>query len=139
RILASPKPGRRPRKRELKMPLTDAAALAIAKLLMGDIQTIFNAANAKIGVGDSTTAFAKTQTDLQAATNKFTKPVLDSGYPIRTGASISYRATFATSEANYTWQEWGVFNASPTGGEMLNRKVETLGATHSAQTLQCTV
>lgn len=114
-------------------PLTDAGALAIAKLLMGDAQTIFNNANAKLGVGDSTSAFAKTQTDLQATTNKFRK-LMDGGYPTRAGATVTYRSSYSTSEALFAWQEWGVFNAAPTGGDMLNRKVETLSASAKPNT-----
>lgn len=118
-------------------PLTDAGALAIAKLLIGDTQTLFNNANARIGVGDSTTAFAKTQTDLQASTNKLRK-AMDTSYPSRTNAVITFRSTFGTSEANFAWQEWAVFNAA-SSGDMLNRKVESLGTKTSAQSWQFTV
>ena len=119
------------------MPLTDAGALAIAKLLMGDAQTIFNNANARIGVGDSTSAFAKSQTDLQASTNKFRKG-MDATFPTRATATITYRATYATSEAVFAWQEWGVFNAA-SAGDMLNRKVESLGTKPNTQSWQFTV
>jgi len=122
-------------------PLTDAGALAIAKLVMGDAQTIWGPASSgstpTLGVGDSTTAFAKAQTDLQAATNKFRK-LKDSGYPTRSGSTVTVRATYATSEANYAWQEWGVFNAA-AAGDMLQRKVESLGSKTSAQSWQFTV
>lgn len=95
--------------------------------------TYFNNANAAIGVGDSTTAAAATQTDLQAATNKV-RVGMDATYPQHTdgvvsgAASIIFSSTFNTSTANFAWQEWGVFN-SPTAatGRMLNRKVSSLG------------
>lgn len=103
----------------------------------------FNNANAYIGVGDSTSSEAATQTDLQAATNKLRK-AMDATYPVHadgTGsgaASIQFRSTFATGDANYAWQEWGVFNAS-SGGRMLNRKVESLGTKTSAASWTLTV
>jgi hypothetical protein len=98
--------------------------------------TYFNNGNAYIGVGDSTTAAAATQTDLQASTNKLRK-AMDATYPQHTdattsgAASIVFKSTFSTSDANYAWQEWGIFNGS-SGGRMLNRKVESLGTKTSA-------
>jgi hypothetical protein len=99
--------------------------------------TPFNNANSYIGVGDSTTAFAVGQTDLVAATNKLRK-AMDATYPQGASNVITWRSTFATGDANYAWQEWGVFNAS-SSGTMLNRKVESLGTKTSAQTWQFTV
>ena len=99
--------------------------------------TPYNNANSYIGVGDSTTAFAVGQTDLQAATNKLRK-AMDATYPQGGSNVITWRSTFATADANYAWQEWGVFNAS-SAGTMLNRKVESLGTKTSAQTWQFTV
>lgn len=106
--------------------------------------TAFDNANAYIGVGDSSTAAADTQTDLQAATNKLRK-AMDATYPAHTDSTgtagsknIVYRATFATTDANWAWNEWGIFNAS-TAGRMLNRKVESLGTKTSAATWQLTV
>lgn len=98
--------------------------------------TYFNNGNAYIGVGDSSTAEAATQTDLQAATNKLRK-AMDATYPSHTdgttsgSATITFRSTFATTDANFAWAEWGVFNGS-SGGRMLNRKVSSLGTKTSA-------
>ncbi len=104
---------------------------------IGAAVTAFNNANAYIGVGDSTTAFAVGQTDLQAATNKLRK-AMDATYPSGASNVITFRSTFATGDANYAWQEWGVFNAS-SAGTMLNRKVESLGTKTNTQTWQFTV
>jgi hypothetical protein len=87
--------------------------------------TAFSNANAHIGVGDSSTAAAATQTDLQAATNKFRK-AMEATFPSRSGQTVSFKSSYATGEANFAWNEWAVFNAS-TAGTMLNRKVESLG------------
>lgn len=110
----------------------------------GQALTFFNAANAAIGVGDSTTAAAATQTDLQAATNKLRKAV-DTGYPAHTdgvvvGAkTITFRSTFDTTQANWSWQEAAVFNSPTLGtGRMLNRKVQDMGTKTSASSFQIT-
>jgi hypothetical protein len=104
---------------------------------VGAAVTAFNNANAYIGVGDSTTAFAVGQTDLVAATNK-TRKAMDATYPSGASNVITFRSTFATGDANYAWQEWGVFNAA-SSGTMLNRKVESLGTKTNTQTWQFTV
>ena len=92
------------------MPLTNAGRNFIAGALIGAETVLFTNVNARIGVGDGTAAFAATQTDLQG-TNKFRKG-MDTGYPTRTGNVITFRSTFAGTEANFAWQEWGVFNAA---------------------------
>lgn len=117
--------------------LTTAGATRLLTLLIGGGGSAYNNANSYLGVGDSTTAAAVGQTDLQAATNKKRK-AMDSGYPQVSAATVTWRATFGTSDANWAWQEWGVFNAS-AAGTMLNRKVTSLGTKTSAATWQLTV
>lgn len=118
-------------------PLTDAGRNQIAADIIGETVTEFNNTNAYIGVGDSSTAFAAAQTDLQASTNKLRK-AMDATYPSRSTNVLTFRSTFATTDANFAWNEWGVFNGS-SGGTMLNRKVESLGTKTSAQSWQMTV
>lgn len=112
------------------MALTTAGINFITQAVMG-LGTPFNAANTRLGVGNGTTAFAVGQTDLQGA-SKFRK-VLDSGYPSVSGNTIALRTTFAQGEANFAWNEWGIFNAA-TGGVMLNRVVESNGTKQNNQT-----
>ncbi len=107
----------------------------------GQALTFFSASNARIGVGDSNTAAAATQTDLQASTNKLRKLVDSVSHTDATtsgAAVITFVATFATTDANYAWEEWGIFNAA-TGGRMLNRKVQSLGTKTSAASWTFTV
>jgi hypothetical protein len=99
----------------------------------GQNLTFFNNANAAIGVGDSTVAEAATQTDLQAATNK-TRQGMNTGYPQHTDGTVSsantitFQSTFGGSSANYSWNEWSVFNSSTNAtGRMLNRRVPSGG------------
>lgn len=119
------------------MAVTDAGRNFMVASTVAAASTPFNNANSYIGVGDSTTAYAAGQTDLQAATNKLRK-AMDATYPQTATNVVTFRSTFATTDANYAWQEWGVFNAS-SAGTMLNRKVESLGTKTSAQTWQFTV
>ena len=118
------------------MGMTNAFRDHLATTTIGAAVTAFDNANAKIGAGDSTTAFAATQTDLQAATNKFRR-AMEASYPQRTGNVLTFRALFATGEANFAWNEWGIFNAA-SAGTMMQRKVESLGTKTSAQSWQMT-
>lgn len=119
------------------MGLTNAGRDFIAKALINDSSpTFFTNANSYIGVGDSSTAFSASQTDLVAATNKLRK-AMDSTYPTIASNVLTFRSTFGTSEANFAWEEWAVFNAS-SSGTMLSRKVESLGTKTSAQSWQIT-
>jgi hypothetical protein len=97
-------------------------------LIVGDSANHFNNANAQIGVGDSNTAANATQTDLQAATNKTYKG-METGYPTSTSQKATFKSSFGASDANYTWNEWVVKQAS--SGKCLNRKVDALGTKSS--------
>lgn len=119
------------------MAITDAGRNHMAGLLLGEALTAFNNANSYLGVGDSSTAYAAGQTDLQAASNKLRK-AMEATYPSRATNVITARSLFATGDANWAWQEWALFNGS-SGNVMLNRKVESLGTKTSAQSWQLTV
>ena len=60
-----------------------------------------------IGVGDSATAAAVGQTDLQAASNKTFKTI-QSGDKVYTRPTLFLSVDFGYSEANYTWNEIGL-------------------------------
>lgn len=114
------------------MALTNAGRDFLAGAATGAQTTHFDNTNARIGVGDSTTAFAVTHTDLQAATNKLRK-AMDATYPTTAANVLTFKATFGSAEANFAWNEWGVFNAA-SAGVMLNRVVEYNGTKLSGQT-----
>jgi hypothetical protein len=120
------------------MALTNAGAVMAAQCIMNDTATsvFLNSTNAHLGVGDSSTAFAASQTDLQAASNKLRK-AMEASYPTRSSGALTLRSLFGTSEANFVWAEWGSFNAS-SSGTMFTRKVEALGTKTSAQSWQLT-
>ena len=63
---------------------------------------------------------------------------MDPTYPNVSGTSCVFEATFNSGDANFTWNEWGVFNAA-FGGNMLSRKVETLGTKTNTQVWVLTI
>jgi hypothetical protein len=121
------------------MGLTNGARDLICTMVVGGAYTSFNNANARVGVGSSTTAFAASQTDLQTP---IARKGMDAGYPTQpTSNSMRWRATFnagsPSGEGDGSWQEWGIFNAA-SAGLMFNRKVENLGTKPNTQSWQIT-
>ena len=102
-------------------------------LMCGLGGTAFSNANAYIGVGGSSTAEAATQTALQATTNKLYRP-MESGYPQRSGQTVTFRSVFGTAQGNFAWNEFSVANGSSDTAKNLNRKVSAQGTKTSGQT-----
>ena len=119
-------------------------------LLIAAGGTAYNNANAYIGVGDTNTAEAASQTELlatQNAANRFYKAMVAS-YPQRTSQSCDWRSDFTSTEANFAWAEWTVAAGATTasgsgflvGTTNLNRKVQSLGTkTTGTWTLTSTI
>lgn len=112
--------------------LTTAGLTRITSLINGaGGQALTNTAT-RIGVGNSTTAFAVGQTDLQAAagaSNRFFM-TMDATYPSTSAGVITARATFGTGDGNFAWEEWCLDIGTPTvssgttvNATMLNRRV----------------
>jgi hypothetical protein len=114
------------------MSLTNKGRDFLATAYTGNATPVFDNTHARIGVGDSSTAFAVGQVDLQAAANKFRKP-MDATYPVTVANVTTYKSTFASADANFAWNEWGIFNSS-AGDTMLNRVVEYNGTKLAGQT-----
>lgn len=111
------------------MPQTTAGRNHLTGLAIGEALTPFNAANAYLAVGNGTTAFTASQTDLVGASK--TRKAMDTGFPSRAANVVTFKSTFANAEANHSWDEVGVANAS-TAGVMLSRIVIALGAKSSS-------
>lgn len=118
------------------MPLTNQGRNEFAAAIIGAAAVAFSNANAYIGAGNSSGAFAASQIDLQGGSTQ--RKAMDSTYPQRVANVLTFRATFSTSEANFQWLEWGVFNGTSATGAMLNRAIESLGLKTSAQSWQVT-
>lgn len=84
----------------------------------------FNNATADMGVGNSATAAAATDTGLIGGSSLFKAMVAT--YPQRTGQTMDFRSDFTSAEANFAWEEASVRNGN-TRNRNMNRKVQSLG------------
>ena len=105
---------------------------AACLLIVGQTATPYNAANARIGVGDSTVAASATQVDLQAGLNKLYVG-MNASFPSVSGQTMTFQSDFSTSQANFAWQEWTIDNGA-TSHLNLNRKVQSLGTKPNTET-----
>ncbi len=124
------------------MPLNNPGTDLIASALLGDGSfPLLDNTNAALGVGDDNTAHSASQTQLQAEANASNaiRTGMNADFPKRnpdTDGSdnlLRFQTTFGTSEGNFDWLEWGVFNSTTSGGgKMLCRVVENLGTKTNA-------
>lgn len=116
--------------------LTTAGLGRLTSLLIaGGGQGATNTAT-RLGVGNSATAAAVGQTDLQASAGSSNRQfqVMDATYPQQSAGVVTFKSTFATGEANFVWNEWGIDIGTPTvaagttvAALLLNRAVQSLG------------
>jgi hypothetical protein len=72
----------------------------------------FNNAQAVTGVGDSSTAAAAGQFDLQAASNRLWV-AMDATFPTLPAATVNqivFRSTYGSAQGNYAWNEFAIAN-----------------------------
>lgn len=123
--------------------LLTAGLNRLTSLLIGaGGQALTNTA-CRLGAGDSATAEAVGQTDLQAiagSTHRWFQ-VMDATYPTQANGVVTFKSTFGTADGNFAWAEWGVDVAAPTvassnavGALLFNRKVAALGTKASGAT-----
>jgi hypothetical protein len=104
------------------------------------------ATSGRIGAGNSATAAADTQTDLQAAAGSANRwfQVLATG-PTVSVDQLIMSAAFGTADGNFAWQEFGIDIGTPTvtsgntvNATLLNRAVSAQGTKASGQTWTAT-
>jgi hypothetical protein len=118
--------------------LTQTGIEAIWTLLSGGEATDYGNANARLGVGNSSTGAQATDTDLLGGSTAW--QAMEAGYPVvgaRADRKISFRSIFGPSAANFPWNEWAVDNGA-VAHQILNRRVESLG-TKSSGSWQFTI
>lgn len=106
----------------------------------------YNNAQARLAIGDSSTAFAATQTWLSAATNKYAQG-MDATFPSVSAQTVTLKATVAGGNANYLWNEFVSDNGNGsnststtyTGSSALNRAVSNQGTKTSGQSWALTL
>lgn len=81
---------------------------------------------ARIGVGDSGGAAAATDTDFGAAAGSTHRwfQAMDATFPSRSSQTLIFKATFASGDGNFPWNEWGIDN----GGAGSSTSGNTVGA-----------
>jgi hypothetical protein len=113
--------------------LLNAGIQRLEDQLIGATTSPMNNTNCRLGVGNSATAEAATQTDLLAAAGAGNRQfkMMNATFPSRATQVISFQADFTSGEANFVWAEWGADNGTSNGTTvgtvMLNRKVAALG------------
>jgi hypothetical protein len=121
--------------------ITNAGWTRLMNLLtaQGSTQAL-TATATRIGVGNSSTAEAYTDTDLAAAagaSNRYFQPVTGAGtLGTRT---LAFSATFGTADGNFAWNEFGIDVGTPTvtggttvGALLFNRKAGIAQGTKAA-------
>ena len=93
-------------------------------------ETAFDAAHARIGVGDgngSVPTAAATDTGLSATTNKAFL-TMDPGFPQVAAQVMKWQVTATSSQANFAWNEWCIDNGGSSGpAQLFNHKGVALG------------
>lgn len=129
--------------------LTRLGLARIGNLLIGATgaaSQALNATHCRIGVGNSSTAAATTDTDLAASAGSGNRQFkLVDSVAQGTGASSGVTtiiATFATGQANFAWAEWCIDGGTADGTTvtsetastpgMINRKVASVGTKTSS-------
>jgi catalase (peroxidase I) len=123
--------------------LLDEGINELMTLLAGTGATKFDHDNANMGVGDDPTAADHEQTGLLGAANAGTHKLyvaMDTSYPTYgTAQKATWRATFASADANFHWQEITVANGNSNDAKNLNRKAQDMGTKASGSTWVATL
>lgn len=118
--------------------LTTAGIQRLEDLLIGAGGQAYDNTHSRIGVGDDSTAAAVGQTDLVAAAGSTHRQFKTPSSTARASQTITWTASFATTLANFAWNEFCIDNGTADGttvtAVMLNRKVISAGTKTSAQT-----
>ena len=117
--------------------LTDGGGDYILDRIIGaGAATVFNNANSRLCVGNGTTTPAAGDTDLSGASKL--RKAMDATFPSRTSHTVTFKSTFATTDANFAWNEWGISN-SAAGAILMNHSLKSFGTKTSSDTWVLTV
>jgi hypothetical protein len=113
--------------------LTTAGLDRIGNLIIGATANGMDSTRVRLGVGDDSTAYAAGDSDLSTGANQYYR-VMDATYPQQSNGVLTFKASFATGEANFAWQCWGldigtatVTSSGTVSAILVNRKVASLG------------
>jgi len=114
--------------------ILDGGATVILQLLTG-VSGVnpYNNANAQICISNNNTTPSASQTSL-GGTSSICLP-MNSGYPTVSGSAATFQSTASSSQANFCWYMWGLFN----GVTYLNAVQVNMGTKTSNETWIITV
>jgi len=115
--------------------MMNAGINAMLLLLVGTGGTDFDQNNGYLGVGNSSTPAANTQTDLIGTSTARVQITALATIALET---LTFVASFGAAAGNFTWEEVGIFNG-PSGGTMLTRSVSALGTKAAGATWVLTI
>ncbi len=116
--------------------ITTAGLARITSLMSAGGGQAITATSCRLGVGDSATAALVGDTDLGAASGSGHRQfyIMDATYPTVSGGVFTFKATFASADAVFVWNEWCVDVGTPTVANgttvaalMLNHKIAAMG------------
>lgn len=86
---------------------------------------------ARIGTGNGAGTAAAGDTDLSASAGSANRwfQVMDATFPSRASQTLSFKASYASGDGNYAWNEWGIDGNGAAGS---TNAVGTNDATHAA-------
>ncbi len=133
--------------------VTTAGLGTVTSLILGlGGQAATGSTTTRMGVGNGAVPAARTDTDLGAAggsSNRWFQPVTSASQSTTsfTNDTMTFVATFTGSNANFTWNEWGIDISTPTvsagttvGSTLLNHATSAaLGTKTSASAWTLTV
>lgn len=102
----------------------------------------------RLGVGNGTGTAAIGDTDLSAAAGSSNRwfQIMDATYPQTAAGVVTAKATFASADGNFAWNEWGLDIGTPTvtssatvGATLLNHKTSAALGTKSTGSWALTV
>lgn len=112
--------------------LTTAGKSRLGDLVIGASSGTLDATRVRLGVGDNATAFAVGDTALSTGSNQFFR-IMDATFPSNAAGVLSFKTSFADTEANFVWNCWGLdvgtatVTSTATPATLVNRKVTSLG------------
>ena len=80
-----------------------------------------------MGVGTDSTAYAVGQTQLNPSVSGSVFLKVYDATPIRTSLTVAAITTFATGEANFAWNEIGLFNGGTNGTDEMFDRIAPIG------------
>lgn len=96
--------------------LTTVGLNRLTNLLIGGGAQAMTNTSARLGVGNGAGSAAVGDTDLGAAVGSANRwfQIMDATYPQQSNGVLTVKATWATGDGNYAWNEWGIDVGTPT-------------------------